>query len=72
MGPAEPAFIGFYKGYYGGENTNGANPPNGGNLTNQYEVMGYANTGSKEYLFVTVDVSAAHDGSASWSVVLER
>lgn len=71
-GPGRAAFIGFYKGYYGGENTNGANPPNGGNLTNQYEVMGYANTGSKEYLFVTVDVSAAHDGSASWSVVLER
>ncbi|MBV2246631.1 MAG: PKD domain-containing protein [Lentimicrobium sp.] len=71
-GPDRAAFIGFYKGYYGGENTSNTNPPNGGSLTNQYEVMGYANSGNKEYLFVTVDISAAHDGSASWSVVLER
>lgn len=71
-GPDRAAFIGFYKGYYGGENTSKTNPPNGGSLTNQYEVMGYANSGNKEYLFVTVDISAAHDGSASWSVVLER
>jgi PKD repeat protein len=71
-GPDRAAFIGFYKGYYGGENTSNTNPPNGGSLTNQYEVMGYGNSGNKEYLFVTVDISAAHDGSASWSVVLER
>jgi len=66
------AFIGFYKGYYGGENGDSANPPNGGNLTNIYEVMGYANTGTKEYLFVTVDISADHSGGAAWSVILER
>lgn len=71
-GPDRAAFIGFYKGYYGGENTDNANPANGGNPTNRYEVMGYANSGSKEYLFVTVDYSPAHDGSTSWSVVLER
>ena len=71
-GSNRAAFIGFYKGYYGGENSSNDNPPNGGNLTNQYEVVGYANSGSKEYLFVTVDTSPAHDGSSSWSVVLER
>lgn len=71
-GGNKAAFIGFYKGYYGGENTTSTNPPNGGNLTNIYEVMGYANTGTKEYLFVTVDYSANHDGSSSWSAVLER
>ena len=66
------AFIGFYKGYYGGENTNSANPPNGGLTTNKYEVMGYANTGTKEYLFVTVDITADHTGTAAWSAILER
>jgi len=71
-GANRAAFIGFYKGYFGGENLNASDPPNGGNSTNTYEVVGYASTGSKEYLFVTVDVSAAHDGSSSWSAVLER
>ncbi|MBW6490355.1 MAG: PKD domain-containing protein [Lentimicrobium sp.] len=71
-GDNKAAFLGFYKGYYGGENSTPTNLPNGGNLTNTYEVMGYANTGTKEYLFVTVDVSSNHDGSASWSTVLER
>ncbi|GAB6279311.1 MAG: hypothetical protein STSR0006_13170 [Lentimicrobium sp.] len=71
-GPTGAAFLGFYKGYYGGENSDGANPPNGGNLTNRYEVMGYANTGTKEYLFVSVDISADHSGSSAWSVILER
>ncbi|MCK9398679.1 MAG: PKD domain-containing protein [Bacteroidales bacterium] len=71
-GTDRAAFIGFYKGYYGGENTDGANAPNGGNLTNRYEVMGYAVGITKEYLFVSVDISAGHDGSAAWSVILER
>ncbi|MGV8115028.1 MAG: PKD domain-containing protein [Lentimicrobium sp.] len=71
-GANRAAFIGFYKGYFGGENMNASDPPNGGNSTNTYEVVGYANTGTKEYLFVTVDVSAVHDGSSSWSAVLER
>ncbi|MEI7661516.1 MAG: PKD domain-containing protein [Bacteroidota bacterium] len=70
-GAGKAAFIGFYKGYYGGEN-NGTNPPNNGNLTNKYEVMGYAHTATKDYLFVTVDISAGHDGSAAWSAILER
>lgn len=71
-GATGAAFIGFMKGYYGGENTSSANLPNGGNATNKYEVMGYAKNGAKEYLFVTVDISAGHDGSASWSAILER
>ena len=71
-GADRAAFIGFYKGYYGGENTANANPPNGGNVTNRYEVMGYVNDGTKEYLFVTVDITADHSGTASWSAILER
>jgi PKD repeat protein len=66
------AFIGFYKGYYGGENSDATKPPNGGNTTNRYEVVGYAKGGGKEFLFLSVDISAAHDGSAAWSVVLTR
>jgi len=71
-GTDRAAFIGFYKGYYGGENTDGANPPNGGNPTNQYEVMGYAVGAAKEYLFVAVDLDGAGAGTSSWSVILER
>jgi PKD repeat protein len=66
------AFIGFYKGYYGGENNDSTKLPNGGHATNTYEVMGYANTGTKEYLFVSVDITADHSGSAAWSVIMER
>ena len=75
-GTDRAAFIGFYKGYYGGEN--GAAPgaeqplPNGGLTTNRYEVMGYINNGTKEYLFVTVDITGDHSGTASWSAILER
>ncbi len=71
-GPGFAAFIGFMKGFYGGENNNIANLPNGGNATNQYEVMAYGNSGGVEFLIVTVDISAAHDGSASWTAELER
>jgi PKD repeat protein len=71
-GAGYAAFIGFMKGFYGGENTNNANPPNGGNATNQYEVMSYQDLGNKEVLIVTVDISSAHDGSASWTMELER
>lgn len=70
-GASGVAFIGFYKGYYGGEN-NGANPPNNGNTTNRYEVMSYVNAGGVETMTVSVDLSAAHDGSAAWSIVLVR
>ena len=71
-GASGAAFVGFYKGYYGGENTNSANAPNGGSLTNRYEVMSYLNDGTKETLTLSVDISAAKDGSAAWSVVLVR
>jgi len=71
-GASHAAFIGFYKGYYGGENTNSANPPNGGFTTNIYQVMGYANTGSKEFLFVSVDLTADHTGGSAWSAILTR
>jgi PKD repeat protein len=71
-GATGAAFIGFYKGYYGGENQDGANLPNGGLTTNQYEIMSYVNDGTTETLIVSVDISAAHDGSAAWTVVLTR
>lgn len=72
------AFLGFYKGYNGvdsgkkgGEN-NGTDPANFGSATNSYWVMGYAHTATKDYLYVSVDISAAHDASAAWSMILER
>ena len=71
-GSSGAAFIGFYKGYYGGENSNGANAPNGGNATNQYEVVAYAKGATQEWLYVSVDISGDHSGSASWSMVLVR
>ena len=71
-GPDFAAFIGFMKGYYGGENSDGTKPPNGGFATNRYEVMGYSNLGDKETLIVTVDISELHDGSKSWTMELER
>jgi PKD repeat protein len=69
-GPGRAAFIGFNKGYYGGEN-NGSSP-NGGNTTNQYEIMALEQVGNKAQLTVSVDISAAHDGSAAWTMVLVR
>lgn len=71
-GVSGAAFLGFYKGYYGGENSDGANPPNGGSATNQYEVMSYVNDGTNETLTISVDFSAAHDGSMGWTMVLVR
>ncbi len=71
-GATGAAFIGFMKGFYGGENTSSANLPNGGITVNKYEVMGYAKNGAKEYLFVTCDISVDHNGSASWSTILQR
>lgn len=66
------AFLGFYKPFYGGENNNQANAAHGGATSVQYEVLAYAKNTSKEYLFVTVDISGAKDGSASWSFVMIR
>ncbi|MBL7825983.1 MAG: PKD domain-containing protein [Saprospiraceae bacterium] len=71
-GPGKAAFIGFYKGYYGGENGNAADLPNGGNATNRYEVMSYVNAGGVETLTVSVDISTGHDGSKAWTMVLVR
>ncbi|MDD5694044.1 MAG: PKD domain-containing protein [Bacteroidales bacterium] len=71
-GPDRAAFLGFYKGYYGGENTNSENPPNGGNPTNIYDVMGYAQGVTYEYLFVSVDLDGAGPGTSSWSSILYR
>lgn len=71
-GAAGAAFLGFYKGFYGGENGSATNPPNGGNTTNRYEVMSYVNAGGLETLTVSVDISDVHDGSRAWTVVLVR
>lgn len=71
-GPDRAAFLGFYKGFYGGENSSNANPPNGGSATNRYEVMGYAKNALKEYLFISVDITPDHNGGAAWSAILER
>ncbi len=71
-GGGKAAFIGFYKGYYGGENTDGANPPNGGNATNQYEVMSYLLVGGQEVMTVSVDLNGAADGGAAWTMVMVR
>lgn len=70
--PTTSAFIGFYKGYYGGENSDPFYPPNGGLPTNRYEILGYADDGVMEYLFLTVDINGATPGNASWSYILER
>lgn len=66
----EAAFIGFYKGYYGGENIN--NPPNGGLPTNRYEVLGYYNNGTTENLFLSVDLNGPEPGGSAWSFRLEK
>ncbi len=71
-GATGAAFLGFYKGYYGGENTDSANPPNGGNTTNQYEVMGYLNDGTTETLTISVDLNGAAADGAAWTAVLVR
>lgn len=66
------AFIGFYKGYYGGENTDATLPANGGISTNQYDVVGFANVGDKKVMVVSVDLSTEHNGSKAWTMTLER
>ncbi|MBN8678682.1 MAG: PKD domain-containing protein [Chitinophagales bacterium] len=71
-GPSGAAFIGFYKGYYGGENGTSTNAPNGGNTTNRYEVMSYVKENGQETLTVSVDISSAKDGSSAWTMVLVR
>lgn len=71
-GGNKAAFIGFYKGYYGGENTDGTKAPNGGSDTNRYEVMSYINSGGQEILVVSVDISDLKNGTKAWTMVLIR
>jgi hypothetical protein len=66
------AFIGFMKGYYGGENTDGTKPPNGGNATNTYQVMSYGTVGGKEVMVVSVDLTPEHTGASAWTMTMER
>ena len=65
-------FLGFYKGYYGGENTDNTKPANGGFATNKYEVMAYGHTGGKEIMVVSVDLTPDHNGGSAWTMTLER
>lgn len=60
------AFIGFAKGFNGGE-LNGSNSP-ANSIT--YEVVDYAKTAGAEVLTLSVDISATQDGSAWWTVVI--
>lgn len=69
---SKAAFIGFYKGYYGGENNDKTKPANGGKDTNTYEIMSYSKSGNTETLIVSVDISDNKDGSKAWSIVLVR
>lgn len=72
-GATGAAFIGFYKGYYGGENGNdNTKAPNGGNTTNRYEVISYVKANGVETMTVSVDYTAGHTGTQGWSVVLVR
>ncbi|MBK6902280.1 MAG: hypothetical protein IPH04_05530 [Saprospirales bacterium] len=71
-GPTGAAFLGFPTKATTEERTPMAPTPNGGNATNKYEVIAYAKGALKEYLYVSVDTSTGHDGSTSWSAVLER
>lgn len=66
------AFIGFYKPYFGGENNDKTKAAGGGSTSIEYQVLGYAKTANKEYLFLSVDISGSKNGSASWSFVLVR
>lgn len=71
-GASGAAFVGFYKGYYGGENSDKTKAPNGGSATNTYEIMNYFKSGNTETLILSVDISADKNGSAAWTVVLTR
>jgi PKD repeat protein len=71
-GPGFAAFIGFMKGYYGGENTDGTKPPNGGFATNRYEVMSYGTVAGKEVMVVSVDLTPDHTGASAWTMTMER
>ncbi|MCU0345767.1 MAG: PKD domain-containing protein [Saprospiraceae bacterium] len=70
--PDRAAFLGFYKGYHGGENGNSGNPANGGKETNQYEVMSYEKVNGVETMVVSVDITSDLSGGAAWTTVLVR
>ncbi|GEM_PF-2043778 len=70
--PTTAAFIGYYKGYYGGENSFPEDLPNGGITTNRYEVLGYYDDGVKEYLLISVDLNGTAPKGPAWSYILER
>lgn len=71
-GATGAAFLGFYKGYYGGENSDGANLPNGGNATTQYEVMSYLIVNGHEEMTVSVDLNGDAADGAAWTMVMTR
>lgn len=72
-GASGAAFIGFYKGFYGGENgDDNTIAPNGGNTSNRYEVMSYLKEAGQETLTISVDISDNHNGSKAWTMVLVR
>ncbi len=62
----EGAFIGFAKGFNGGE----LNPANGVGPASQitYEVLEYSAAGGVEVLTVAVDISADQSGTAWWTM----
>lgn len=62
----EGAFFGFSKAFNGGE-LNGTLPPVS-EIT--YSVLDYVSAGGAETLRVVIDISAAQDGSAWWTMVL--
>jgi len=71
-GAGGAAFIGFYKGYYGGENGTNTNPPNGGLSTTQYEVMSYEIINGKEVMTVSVDLNGDAAGGNAWNMKMTR
>ncbi len=62
------AYIGFNKGYNGGE-YNGSDTELKGSVT--YEVLTYINDGAVERMDVAVDISGAQDGTAWWTMTME-
>lgn len=63
----EGAFLGFAKGYNGGEYSGSDESLK---TSVSYEVLYFINGGSKQYLSVGVDISANQDGTSYWSVTL--
>lgn len=62
------AFLGFNKGYNGGE-YNGSDAALQGATT--YKIFSYFNDGTVERVDVAVDISAEQNGTAWWTMILE-